>query len=69
MAALAIEVPSIFSADEAAAPLIAAFSEPWPGGASVYSSAAGQGWRMDRVLAKPATLGELISTLPGAAPH
>ncbi len=68
MAVFVMDAPALFGSQTANAPLVAAFADPWPGGAAVYSSPSGDAWRLDGVIGRPCVIGELIAPLPAGKP-
>jgi hypothetical protein len=61
--ALALDVPSLDDSDPPALVQLAAFSDPWPGPVTIWSSAAGSNFLSAGTVLAPATTGETIDDL------
>jgi hypothetical protein len=68
LAVALLDAPGIGGA-AAHQPLIAAFAAPWPGQAAVYRSTRDDGYALDALIDRPATMGVLTADLPHGAPH
>jgi hypothetical protein len=62
--ALALDVPALDDTDPAALVQLAAFSDPWPGPVTIWSSADGSNYLSAGTAVTPATTGETIDDLP-----
>ncbi len=63
-----LDLPLLTGAERPHAPHVAAFAEPWPGSAAVYSAAEGGAYRLEALLSRAAVLGETLTALPSARP-
>lgn len=61
--AVFLDLPLLTGAETPHAPRVAVAAEPWPGGIAFYKSVTGQGFALDRVVTKAATLGRTASAL------
>ncbi|EAR51072.1 hypothetical protein OG2516_04219 [Oceanicola granulosus HTCC2516] len=66
--ALFLDLPLITGDEPAHAPRVAATARDWPGEVALYRSATGADFALDRLLARPATVGRTLTPLPAARP-
>ena len=63
-----LDLPLITGAEVPHAPYMAAFSKPWPGSAALFKSSSGDGFVLNTLLDRAATMGETETGLPRAWP-
>ena len=61
-----LDLPLMTGDEVPHAPHIAVAADPWPGSAAVYSSPSDSGYKLNRVVRAPATVGETETDLPAA---
>jgi hypothetical protein len=63
-----LDLPLLTGSEDVEAPHLAVTARPWTGPVAVYSANDDFGYRFDRQVRRPATVGELIETLPAGQP-
>jgi GTA TIM-barrel-like domain/Putative phage tail protein len=63
-----LDLPLLTGEERAHAPHVAVAARPWTGAVAVYSANGDHGYRFDRSLRRPATLGTLLEPLPAGRP-
>ena len=61
-----MDLPLLTGTETPYAPRVAVAADPWPGGIAFYKSATGEGFALDRIVSRQATIGRTASALmPG----
>jgi hypothetical protein len=63
-----LDLPLLTGEESPHSPYVAAVAQPWAGAVAVYSASLDSGYRFDRTLRRPATLGALLDPLPAGRP-
>jgi hypothetical protein len=61
--ALILNLPTLTGDEVPHAPWVAVSARPWAGAVAVHSSVDGAGWRLNRVIDAPATIGTIVGAL------
>jgi len=59
-----LDLPALREGDAPAAPVLAAWADPWPPATAVYRSATTDGWQLAATTARRARVGTLVADLP-----
>ncbi|MBV7378343.1 phage tail protein [Maritimibacter dapengensis] len=66
--AIWLDLPLLTGDEVEHAPHLAVVADPWPGDVSVFSSATDNGYRLNRVIRRPALFGVTENAMPKASP-